>query len=47
MEEENEKTLTLKSLEKIVNERFKEYDRKIAMLERHLHILKRAIGGKE
>lgn len=43
---EEEKTLTLKSLEKIVNERFKEYDKKIENLERKVEVLKRAIGGK-
>lgn len=42
----DEKVLTLKSLEKEVNLRFKEYDKKIEKLERRIDVLTKAMGGR-
>ena len=41
----DEKVLTLKGLEKEVNLKFKEYDKKIEKLERRIEVLTRAMGG--
>ena len=40
-----EKTLTLKGLEKQVNIKFEEYDKKLQMLERKIDVLKQAVRG--
>lgn len=38
-----EKTLTLKGLEKQVNLKFKEYDEKLKVLERKIEVVKQAV----
>ena len=38
-----EKTLTLKGLEKQVNLKFKEYDEKLQVLERKIEVVKQAV----
>ena len=42
-EEQQEKTLTLKSLEKMVNLKFDELESKIKKLERKLEVIKKSL----
>jgi CHASE3 domain sensor protein len=41
----DEKALTLKSLEKQVNTKFTEYENKIKILERKIEVVKQAVRG--
>ena len=46
-EESTEKTLTLKSLEKQVNDRFKEMDKEMQTIIRKVETLQKVLSGRQ